>query len=251
MKPHQHNIAPGTQTTTFWLDESGSKGSANKCFVVAGIKTRHPDNLLREIHSIRERHGFHRSEFKFGRISKVNYRPMVELVDVLEASDAHIMATVVDSRHNPFKGRAQWEAQATIISQLIVGNINKNEVGVAFMDGISTPPGSSLGHHVKRAVNSRLGGQSLVAAISLDSKANDLLQAADLIAGAVRHQRLGPGRDGSGSAEKRQVAARLAAAFGVTELGDQRRLRVNIATLRGPKSGEKPLRLIKGNQSAS
>jgi hypothetical protein len=245
------NIRHGVQTTTFWLDESGSKSSANKCFVVAGIKTRHPDDLARQIHSIREKSDYHGSEFKFGRISKGNYRQMVDLVDVLEASDVHIMATVVDGNHNPFKGKAQWEAQAAIISQLIVGNMNRQEVGVAFLDSVSTPPGVSMGRTVKRSVNGRLRSTSLVSAVSLNSKTNDLLQAADLIAGAIRHQRLVDTSSGATSQEKAQVAARLAAAFGVPDLSDRRTKRVNIVTWKGKAQRAKPLKIVRDHRAAS
>lgn len=62
----QRIIGRGTPASTFWIDESGSQGTANKCFVIAGIKTRQPDDLQRAIKEIRERRSF-TQEFKFTR----------------------------------------------------------------------------------------------------------------------------------------------------------------------------------------
>ncbi|EFQ84691.1 hypothetical protein HMPREF0063_10032 [Aeromicrobium marinum DSM 15272] len=238
------------QTPTFWIDESGSKNTASRCFVVAGIKTRHPDDLLRAIHSIRERHSY-AHEFKFGRINKRNAPYMVELVDLLADSDAHLIASVVGPDHNPFKGKAAWEAQADLISRLIVGSLNKNEVAAAFMDGISTPPDRSLGRAVKRGVNGRLQGTPLVTAVSLNSKTNDLLQAADLVAGAIRHQRMSDGPLQGVGVEKAKVADRLATAFGTKDLSDQRETRVNIATVRGRGTAGRRLRPVRDESHAS
>lgn len=239
----------GVQTSTFWIDESGSKSTANRCFVVAGIKTRHPDDLLRQIRSVREHHD-HWNELKFGRLAAANYRVFTDLVDVLEDSDARLAATVVDSRSNPFPGQEQWRAHAKIVSQLVIGNMNRNEVATVLMDGISTPPGQSLGRAVKRTVNSKLGGTFVTSAISLDSRSNDLLQAADLVAGAIFHERTTAG-GGPRKEEKVKVARRLASAFGAEDLTDQHARRVNIMTLTGGSRRRPRLRVVDPASSAS
>lgn len=246
----ESNLPSGVQCSTFWIDESGSKSTASKCFVVAGIKTRHPDDLLRDIHSIRERSSFDK-EFKFGRLTTRSLPVFAELVDVLEGSDAHIAATVVDERHNPFKGKEHWLAQAAIITQLVIGNINRNELATVLMDGISTPQGKSLGAAVKRGVNGRLRATVVTTAISLDSRSNDLLQAADLVAGSIFFQRMAQHRVGAPNVQKLRIANRLAAAFGVADLNDQRTKRANIKTLVGPRRTEPMLRVVSRRQSAS
>lgn len=198
---------------------------------MGAIKTRHPDDLQRAIHRIRELNNDFRDEFKFGRIKAPNYRIFSDLVDVLEDSDAHIAATVVDAGiYNPFTGKQVWEAHAEIISQLVAGNLNKGEIAAVNMDGITTPVGTSLGTTVKNRVNHHFRSIAVVHAVSLDSHANELLQAADLVAGAVYHQRMA---SRTRSPEKAKIAQRLAAAFGVADLSDHRTKRVNIATLRG------------------
>lgn len=221
---------------SFWIDESGSRSTAGQCFVVAGIKTRRPDDLLRSIEGIREKHDYRDREFKFARLTMANQPVFYDLVDVLAASDAHLMAAVVDSSTpNPFKGEDVWRTHATINAQLVIGNINRNETATVLMDGISTPAGESLGRAVKRAINSRTASTPCIHAISLDSRCNSILQAADMVAGAIRYQRLErPGADRE--TPKALVAARLAAAFGLENLSDHRTRRSNIVTLKGPRA---------------
>lgn len=247
------DLLRGVRTATFWIDESGSKATAAQCFVVAGIKTRVPDDLQRAVHAIRQQTGFD-NELKFGRMGRHSFDVMTRIVDLLAQSDARIVATVVDHECNPFHGRDTWVAQADVISQLLVGSINRNEVATAMIDGISTPEGKSLGTAVRRKVNSRLDGSPLVAAVSLNSKTNDMLQVADMVAGAIRFRRQ-PNQGGATNHEKRQLTARLAAAFDLDSgFPDRRTDRVNIGHYR-PQSRvsrrKGHLKVISDRQSVS
>lgn len=224
------------QTPTFWVDESGARGSAGKGYVVAALKTRHPDALARQIHGVREKYENWDGEFKFAKISERNRNRFLDLATVLEESDAHVIASVVQHEYNPFRTMPAWQAQAEIVSSLVVGGINRNEVAAVLMDVITTPAHVSIGHEVKRRVNARCRDQVVTTAVSLDSRANDLLQAADLIAGSIRHLRFAPPGTGPASISKQLVAQRLAAAMGVLDFGDQRSRRVNILTLSEPRS---------------
>src|SRR6266852_6795336 len=85
-------------TTLIYVDESAVKSSAGRFFVVGAVKVRRPGALTRAIRDIRDRHGF-RDEFKFSRISRWKFPVFCELIDVLEQSDAHIAACVVDRDH--------------------------------------------------------------------------------------------------------------------------------------------------------
>ncbi len=230
------NLARGVQSACFWVDESGAQNTANDCFVIAAIKTRHPDDLQRAIKHVREAH-HNRDEMKFGRIKTSNVKVFRDVVDVLEESDARLVATVVDgSVYNPFRsGDPVWAVHADIITQMVVGSINRNEIATVLMDVVSTPPDKSMGTIVKRQVNSKLHSTGVVTAVSLDSKTNDCLQAADLVAGAIFHQRLRR-RSVTTSPEKERVSSQLATAFGVSSLAeDVRSERFNIVTLRAPR----------------
>lgn len=181
------------QTSSIFIDESGSKATASKCFVVAGVKLRRPGGFARAIRSIRDSSGFD-GEFKFGRISRGNYSAFTALVDALAESDAHLAATIIDGKvHNPYRrGQAAWRTHAEIISQLLVGCINRGEMVGVHLDGISTPTGCSLEDTVKAATNRRLAPTSVVSCVALDSRTSDLLQAADLVAGGSPPAARGP-----------------------------------------------------------
>lgn len=217
------------QHATFWIDESGSRASAGKGFVLAGLKTRHPDTLQRNLHEVRERFGHCRDEFKFNSIREANLHRYRAWVEVLGSSDARVIATVVDRTANPFPGTLEWETHAALAGRLIQAGLNKNEVGCAFLDLVTTPASVSMGPLVKRYVNGALRGHFLTTAVSLNSKTNDVLQLADLVAGAIRYERFEVGRARDDS-PKLRVAREVALALGVTDLADQRGRRVTIAT---------------------
>lgn len=253
--PHGAIAIPASYpTSAIFIDESGSKSTASKCFVMAAIKLREPGLLAREIRDVRDRAGY-TSEFKFSRISDGNYAVFCDVVDALAVSDAHIAACVVDGQvHNPFKGaKAAWLVHAEVISQLLVGCMNQRELAGVLLDGISTPPGCSLEDTVRRMTNHRLGGTSIVSAVALDSRTNDLLQAADLVAGSIFHERLrAKGSAAKPGSPRGKIALRLAAAFGRPGLEDGRDSLVNIATYRGRAPRRRPaLRVIEGASSTA
>jgi hypothetical protein len=109
--------------------------------------------------------------------------------------------------------------------------INKRELAAALLDQVTTPRGSAFDDTVRDMVNRRMGSTSLVAASCVDSASNDGVQLADLVAGAVAHQCGQAADTARPNSHKGKIAARLAAAYGVPNLGDIRTDRVNIATL--------------------
>jgi hypothetical protein len=204
--------------------------------------------LQREIHAIRQRHDY-TGEFKFSKITDRNIRRFFDLIEVLADSDVRLVATIVDgARYNPFKGRPQWEAHAGVISQLIIGTMNKNEIATVIVDGISTPPGCSVGTNIKRGVNSRLRATAVAQAFCLDSRTNDLLQAADLVSGAIFNQRSGQGRSDS---PKGKVARRLANAFDIADFSDQRKGRVTFATLDAPRPRSRTVSVLRTSSTTA
>jgi Protein of unknown function (DUF3800) len=223
-------------TALIYVDESAAKVSAGRFFVVGAVKTRKPGQLMRSVQDIRDRHGYH-EEFKFSRISRGRFPVFCELIDVLERSDAHIAACIVDRTKGPDPFAAdepQWLAHARITAKLLVGIINKRELASALLDQISTPRWCAFDDTVRDMVNVRMRSTSLVTAACVDSACNDGVQLADLIAGAVANHCGQSSQTASPSSHKGKVAARLAAAFGVQGLGDIRTDRVNVVTLGVP-----------------
>lgn len=173
----------------------------------------------------------HDSEFKFNRVSRGKLTTYYQIIDALENSDAHFAACVVDpsKTSNPFECKdPEWQVHARVAAKLIIGSLNSRELGSAILDQRSTPVGVAFDDTVRRMVNQRLRAVGLVSAVCADSQCTDGLQVADLVAGAVAHQRRS---DSSANSHKGRVAARLAAAFGVESFAtDQRTTRVHVLT---------------------
>lgn len=222
-------------TSLVFVDESGSKATASQFFVVAAVKVREPGRFAETIRGVRDRTGFG-SELKFSGITRGTLPVYYNLIDELEASEARLAACVVRGDvHNPFHGRRPvWQVHADVISQLLVGCINRRELVGVLLDGISTPRGCSLEDTVRRTTNRRLRATAVVSAACLDSQTNDILQVADMVAGAILHERrIAVERTAQTVSNKGKVAMRLAAALGRPGLVDGRDARLNIQTYHG------------------
>lgn len=228
--------------STVFLDESGVK--AGDRFTVGGFKVRNVGALSRAVAHIRDKAGFY-DEFKFNDLNEGSRDFAYDLIDALAASDAQLVACVVDPAvSDPFaKFNHRWLAHAEVASQLLIGSTNRRELVCALMDIIATPKECSLEDRVRSRVNRRFGATSVVSAVCLNSKTHDLLQLADLVASAVSFERRRMQRGiGSTTSVKGLVAARLGAEFGNAGLVDGRKRRFNIATY-GAKAGQSKPRL--------
>ena len=237
-------------TSLIYVDESAVKVSAGRFFVVGAVKVRKAGLLMRSVQEIRDRYGFS-DEFKFNKITRGKFTIFCELIDALERSDAHIAACVVDRTlaPDPFRAdEAAWLTHARITAKLLVGIINRRELACALIDQVSTPKGRAFDDTVRDMVNGRMKGTSLVSAACVDSTCNDGVQLADLVAGAVAHQRGQADTGASPTSHKAKIAARLAAAYGVPSFQDVRTERVNVAT-HGVPAPRPRLRSIRGSSA--
>lgn len=225
---------------TFFLDESGSKGSAGQFMVVGGIKTRSPGHLIRQAQAVLREHQF-QGELKFSEITRRSVRMFEDLIDVMVDEDTHIKAFVVDKRtRNPFLDVPVWDAQSGLIAQLLIGGINKSELAVAVLDELSAPKGVSISDIVRDKVHQKFDSLALVSCMPADSRSSLGLQLADLVVGAVAHDRKTRGAPGGARAinpasPKARVVQALCSAYRVPDLADVRRGRVGILTSR-PKN---------------
>jgi hypothetical protein len=113
---------------------------------------------MRSVQDIRDRHGYF-EEFKFSKITRARIPVFCELIDVLEQSDAHIAACIVDrtSGADPLASSdPQWVAHARITAKLLVGIINKRELIAVLIDQVSTPRGCAFDDTVRDMVNTRI-----------------------------------------------------------------------------------------------
>ncbi|MFP5019402.1 DUF3800 domain-containing protein [Pseudonocardia phyllosphaerae] len=232
------HVPNGYPTASIFIDESGSRASGNNFFVLAAVKVRRPGALARELLDIRQKCGFG-GEFKFAEITRSSLPFYGEIVRALHESDATIAACVVSGTVcDPFRGRDdQWRVHAEITSQLLVGCINRRELVGVHLDGLSTPVGESLEDTVRTLTNTRLHSTSVVSAVALDSRTNDILQVADMVAGAIRHERMLATAPRPTRSNKGRAAQMLAVAFDRPGLSDGRDSRLNIDTYRGRTRG--------------
>lgn len=225
----KHAAADGRQPhATFFLDESGAKASSGNFFVVGGVKTLNPGRLQRGVEALRDEYSF-RDEFKFSRINRGRLPVFRRLVELVAESDVRLVATVVDRSKlgNPFQGDEAWRVHARIAAQLVAGNLNAGQYAAVILDHVSTPVGVSFGDTMRAMANKRLGVPTVVSAVTVDSKANDLLQVADLIAGAVGNHRRTPEQQAVN--HKARIANDLAEALNVASFAaDMRHGRINI-----------------------
>lgn len=238
-RPGAIDIPPGYPCATLFVDESGSKASAGRFFVVAAIKTRKPGLIARRVTHIRDRYQ-NFDELKFTKISQGRLPIYFDLLDMLADSDVHIAATVVDGNATDsvyVPGQPTWESHARVTAKLLCGSMNKRELSSAIIDEVPTPKDVAYCDVVRRMVNQRHRATALVSATSADSRSMDGLQLADLVAGAIAYGRKRPEEV---RAHKSRVARRLGEVFGIADLTqDLHEDRVNILTLSGQGSANR------------
>ncbi|MDY2940710.1 MAG: DUF3800 domain-containing protein [Varibaculum sp.] len=228
-----------TQVAEMFIDESGSKSSRNRFFVLGMVKSRNSAHLAREIRAIRERHNFWK-ELHFSEVTIGTQQIYMELCELLAGSDTRIGAYVFDKEHaDPFKHREVWRTAADCATQLVRGNINKGELVTVYLDLITTPKQFSVAENVKQQVNLKFGSLSVVSALDLDSKSSDLIQMADLVASAIAHYRraqLSKTGTSEASTIKGKISRRLMRCFDLDDFEDVRHEsgKVNIQTAGKP-----------------
>ena len=235
-------LARKVKVSSVFIDESGAKNSAGGFFVVGFVKSRKTPTLARDMRDVRQKHR-HYEEAKFGRINRNNTGFYFDLAEMLAAADVRIGGSVYDSRRHFPSNEPTWKVQARMSAQLVLGNLNRGELLDVFVDLVQTPRRESVAKLVRERVNGVLGQRVVVASYDFDSQSTDLLQLADLVAGAIAYERrqwTGDTPDAPGEAKtpKAQVSARLRRAFGLDSFADVHRGKVNILTM---KTEPKPL----------
>lgn len=199
--------------------------------MVGFVKVRDPAILSRKVRAVRQRHTFTK-EIHFSQISKQSLDFYFDLVETLVAENVRVGASVYDS-HSCFSPKGEtWRQQAEMATRLVVGNVNRGELVNVFLDLVQTPQGQSVAQWVKIESNRRFSSRCVLEAYDVDSKATDLLQLADVVAGSINYERKQRGEPLACSTPKARVAARLRRALELDSFDDVQRGKVNILTLR-------------------
>lgn len=224
-----------TPVSEIFIDESGSKATKSRFFVLGMVKVRDSAILQRELSDVRGKHKFF-EEFKFSQMTRNVLPAYFDVCEVLAAADIRIGAYVFNKDdRDPFEGtRPTWQVQASCITNLVRGNINKGELVSLFLDVVTTPKGISIAANVRDRVNLGFGCTAVSTSLDLDSRSTDLLQMADLVASAVSYERRvwnGEHADSINElSPKAQVVKRLQRCFGISSFEDIRSGKLNIMT---------------------
>lgn len=217
--------------STIYIDESGSRNSRGGFFVVGFVKARDSHQLARSIRHIRQKHHYH-DEIKFSSIQNGSLLFYFDVVECLAAADVRVGGSVYDAAAGFEADLPTWEQQARMARRLVQGNTNKDENIIVFLDLVQTPQGETVSGRVKRQVNQRLKGNPIVEAYDVDSRAMDLVQLADLVAGSIRLGRAkDPAPEGKRDSAKMKVAMRFRRAFELDSFEDVKAGKVNILTM--------------------
>ncbi|MTD92313.1 DUF3800 domain-containing protein [Corynebacterium aurimucosum] len=189
--PPQVSLPLATESTVYFVDEAGSKGTLGKYFVVAAVRTGDPDFLSREIKACREQHNFTKAdEIKFSKVTKHSGPILLEIFQTAVNAGCSFGAFVLDKRHfDPWSSREQWQGHLFATDRLLRGLVTRREVGVVLLDHIDVPVGVSYGDALVNSLNQRFGNKRFATAVSLDSRTCPALQVADLLASSVFHAR--------------------------------------------------------------
>ncbi|MEW6932227.1 DUF3800 domain-containing protein [Trueperella pyogenes] len=223
------------QVSDIFIDESGSKASRSKLFVLGMVKCRDTAMVARALRYVRERHKFFQ-EIHFADVTRDSAPVFIDAMETLAQCDVRIGAYVFDKRHiDPFSyDLPPWQIQGLAAARLVRGNINRGELVSVFLDLVTTPKENSMASFVKQSVNSVFKSTSVVSSLDLDSKSHDLLQMADLVASSVAYQRYqvhaSQTLTSSAPSLKGQLARRLQRCFDLDSFDDIREGRVNILT---------------------
>lgn len=236
-KSKQINLPVDANSFTYFVDESGSKGSAGKFFVVAAVKTAHPDRLNRQIEQLRHEWQYRKDEFKFGEVSKKSLPIYKRLVEILVESDSKVGAFVVDKDvHDPLDGKETWEGHLWTTASLLKAMLTRTEISTILVDGISTPKEVAYGVELQEKINRTFRTKRVTSAVSLDSCTCSSLQIADLVASSIAHQRrrlkeIPFEQYISEKSIKAQLATYVSRALGLQDFSDVKNDTVNIRTI--------------------
>lgn len=231
MSNYEHfQIPKNVPISSIYLDESGSRNSSGGFFVVGFIKVREPASLARTIRDIRQKHNFY-TEMHFSKISQGKLRFFYDIVEELAAADIRLGGSVYDSKSFT-SDKETWQQQADMATQLVKGNINKGELVNVFLDLVQTPKGKTVADHIRNTINNKFRMRCVLEAYDLDSNSTDLLQLADVVAGAINIERRHPATPIK--SPKYRVAERLRRALEIDSFDDIQQGKVNILTMKLP-----------------
>jgi hypothetical protein len=225
-----------------FLDETGSLGDKKDPYFTVGIlKMSQPYYLQSRILYERSKRSFY-DELKFNKLSKNNIefaKIVIEALFDTKSIDFYSYTTKKDSEYfkNNFNAD-QWTAYEKITLKLLEAALSEKEILILLADHITTPKEIRFEVNTKKNFNVSKNRLALAGVCRFDSKSNDLLQAVDLLVGAITYDlKLSQGVV-SGSKYKIELLNFLKSNLGTESLKDGFRNRnFNLFVERGNEKG--------------
>lgn len=177
-----------------FLDESGTLDPKTQPYFTVGmIKCSQPYYLQQKIRYIREKDRFW-WEFKFNDLNKVRLKTSLAVLDALfETRSIHFSSYTIDKKSEYFKKEFHSDpfvAYEQITKHLLKGNLRKNEILTVLADNVVAPKRNRFEVSIKNSINNKFKRLAIAGVCRIDSRANDLIQLADLIIGSINYELL-------------------------------------------------------------
>lgn len=194
--PHELTLADykNIWTPFCFLDESGNLDPKSQPYFTVGmIKCSQPYYLQQKIRYIREKNRFW-WELKFNNLNKIKLGVSLSVLDALFSTRSiHFSSYTIDKRSEYFKKEFHSDpfiAYEQITKHLLRGNLRKNEILTVLADNVVAPKRNRFEVNIKNSINKKFERLAIAGVCRIDSRANDLLQLADLIIGSINYELL-------------------------------------------------------------
>jgi hypothetical protein len=179
------------RTRFCFLDESGSLSDPKEPFFTVGfLKCSQSYYLQGKIMYERTKRNFY-DEMKFNKLSRNNIDFAKFALDSFFSTQSLFFCSYTLDKQGVYFDREfsgnPWQAYEDISIRVLECNIPQNEIIIVIADYITTPKDIKFEVNVKRKINEKNNRLAIAGVCRFDSKANDLLQLADLMVGAINY----------------------------------------------------------------
>lgn len=177
------------RTPFVFFDETGSiNDRANRFFGLGMIKCMQPYFLDQKIRLLRQQLNFF-EEVKWNTISKSKYKFLLKFIDaVFETQGINFSSIIINKDGINFEKQFSnnpYLAYQQFAEILLKNSIGSNEILTVLADYISTPEDVRFEVRVKHNLNKDLNRLAIAGIHRIDSRGAQILQATDILLGAV------------------------------------------------------------------
>lgn len=180
----------GTPSAVCFLDETGVVAQ-DRFFAVGVLTLNECSDLPTQMRKLRQRRQFF-GEWHFNQLETSTYRIYQEFVDLLVADSNWTYQLVLADRDKcdvAAECGDRYVAYERISAQTIAESLPSDAQVAVLADEYTTPDAVRFEESVRWDVNVKFGGNVVAAVVRVTSTSHDLLQASDVLTGAVVYKR--------------------------------------------------------------